>query len=205
MAYSDFTLTDVKEKLFLSLAEAENENLFSQIEGLDPSEHLKETLTYNVPLATSIHTEKARSELIVAPVLVEVIKRLNHQVSLFSGIELTVDKSKGLNGVCDYLISLSPEQLYVDVPVLAVVEAKHDNVKSGLSQCMSEMLAAKLFNESEGHQISNLYGVVTTGSLWNFLKLSDTTVWLDREEYHISNVSKILGIFVWMIHSNRKP
>jgi hypothetical protein len=71
MAYSDFTLTDVKEKLFLSLAE--NENLFSQIESLDPSEHLKETLKYNVPLATAIHTEKARSELIVAPVLVEVI------------------------------------------------------------------------------------------------------------------------------------
>jgi hypothetical protein len=70
---------------------------------------------------------------------------------------------------------------------------------------MSEMLAAKLFNESKGQQLSSIYGVVTTGSLWNFLKLSDTTVWVDREEYHISNISKILGIFVWMIHSNQKP
>ncbi len=166
---------------------------------------LKRHVKYNVPLATSIHTEKARSELIVAPVLVEVIKRLNHQVSLFSGIELTVNKSKGLNGVCDYLISLSPEQLYVDVPVLAVVEAKNDNIKLGLSQCISEMLAAKLFNENKGHQLNSIYGVVTTGSLWNFLKLSSSTVWVDREEYHISNVSKILGIFIWMIHSNQRP
>jgi hypothetical protein len=202
MAYSDFTLTDVKEKLFLSLTE--NDNLFSHIESLDTSEHLKETLRYNVSLAISIHTEKARSELIIAPVLVEVIKRLNHQVSLFSGIELNVDKSRGLNGVCDYLISLSPEQLYLDVPVITIVEAKNDNIKAGLGQCISEMLAVKLFNESKGHQISNIYGMVTTGSLWNFLKLSNTTVWVDNEEYHISNVSKILGILIWMINSNQK-
>ena len=83
MAYSDFTLTDVKEKLGLALME--KTSLFSQTSILDYSDHLKETLKYNVPLATSINTEKARSELIVTPVLVEVIKILNQEVSLFSG------------------------------------------------------------------------------------------------------------------------
>ncbi|HRX70847.1 MAG TPA: hypothetical protein P5329_06700 [Candidatus Competibacteraceae bacterium] len=200
MAYSDFTLTDVKEKLGLVLTE--KVNLFYQTETLEYSDHLKETLKYNVPLATSINTEKARSELIVTPVLVEVIKLLNQEISLFSGIEFNVDKSRGLNGVCDYIISLSPEQLFLDTPVITIVEAKNDNIKAGLAQCISEMLAASLYNQERGNNI-DVYGVVTTGSLWNFLKLTEKTVSVDLEEHHISNIAKILGIFVSIIKSNK--
>lgn len=200
MAYSDFTLTDVREKL--SLALMEKVSLFSKTVALDYSDHLKETLRYNVPLATSINTEKARSELIVTPVLVEVIKILNQEVSLFSGIELNVDKSRGLNGVCDYIISLSPEQLFLEAPIITIVEAKNDNIKAGLGQCISEMLAAKLYNENKGKNI-DAYGVVTTGSLWNFLKLKEEKAWIDADEYHISNVGKILGIFVSIVNSNK--
>lgn len=199
MAYSDFTLADVKEKLGLSLME--KVSLFFQTANLEYSDHLKETLRYNVPLATSINTEKARSELIVTPVLVEVTKMLNQEVSLFSGIELNVDKSRGLNGICDYIISLSPEQLFLDAPIITIVEAKNDNIKAGLGQCISEMLAAKLYNEKKGNSIE-IYGAVTTGSLWNFLKLTENIVSIDVEEYHISNVAKILGIFVSIIKSN---
>ena len=201
MAYSDFSLTDVKDKLGLALME--KVGLFSQITALDYSDHLKETLKYNVPLATSINTEKARSELIVTPVLVEVIKILNQEVSLFSGIEFNVDKSRGLNGICDYIISLSAEQLFLDAPIITIVEAKNDNLKAGLGQCISEMLAAKIFNENKGIKIESTFGVVTTGSLWNFLKLTQKTVWIDMDEYHISNVAKILGIFISIIQLNQ--
>ena len=201
MAYSDFALTDVKDKLGLALME--RVSLFSQTAALDYSDHLKETLKYNIPLATSINTEKARSELIVTPVLVEVIKILNQEVSLFSGIEFNVDKSRGLNGICDYIISLSAEQLFLDAPIITIVEAKNDNLKAGLGQCISEMLAAKIFNENKGLKIESTFGAVTTGSLWNFLKLTQKTVWIDMDEYHISNVAKILGIFISIIQSNQ--
>jgi hypothetical protein len=201
MAYSDFTLTDVKEKLGLALME--KASLFSETTILDYSDHLKETLKYNVPLATSINTEKARSELIVTPILVEVIKMLNQEVSLFSGIEFNIDKNRGLNGICDYIISLSSEQLFLDAPIITIVEAKNDNLKAGLGQCISEMLAAQLFNENKSLAIKSTYGAITTGSLWNFLKLTEKTVWIDRDEYHISNVAKILGIFISIIKSNQ--
>ena len=202
MAYSDFLLTDVKDKLGLTLTE--KVSLFSKTAALDDySDHLKETLKYNIPLATSINTEKARSELIVTPVLVEVIKILNQEVSLFSGIEFNVDKNRGLNGVCDYIISLSAEQLFLDAPIITIVEAKNDNLKAGLGQCISEMLAAKIFNENKGLEIKSTFGAVTTGSLWNFLKLTQKTVWIDSDEYHISNVEKILGIFISIIKSNQ--
>lgn len=199
MSYSDFTLTDVKEKLGLSLME--RVSLFSQIKDFDYSDHLKETLKYNVPLATSINTEKARSELIVTPVLVEVIKILHQKISLFSGIEFNVDKSRGLNGVCDYIISLSPEQLLLEAPIITVIEAKNDNIKTGLGQCISEMLAAKLYNLNKNLGVETIYGVITTGSLWSFLKLTEQTVWIDSEEYHISNPAKIIGIFISIINA----
>lgn len=200
MSYSDFTLTDVKEKLGLTLME--RVSLFSQTADFDYSDHLKETLKYNVPLATAINTEKARSELIVTPTLVEVIKIMHQKISLFSGIEFNVDKSKGLNGICDYIISLSPEQLMLEAPVITIVEAKNDNLKTGLGQCISEMLAAKLYNENKQLEIDTIYGVITTGSLWSFLKLTEQTVWIDTDEYHISGVAKIIGIFTSMINSS---
>jgi hypothetical protein len=196
MSYSDFTLSEIKEKLGLSLIE--KESLFSEIGELGASAHLQETLKYNIPLATSINTEKARSELIVTPILVEVIK-VNQAVSLFSGIEFNVDKSRGLNGICDYILSLSPEQLVLDAPIVTIVEAKNDNLKSGLGQCISEMLAAQIYNKNKNLPLETIYGVITTGSLWAFLKLQDRAVWVDRDEYHISNAPKILGIFASML------
>lgn len=199
MAYSDFTLPDIKEKLGLTLNE--KERLFPHIPPIDYSQHLQGTLDYNVPLAVLIHTEKARSELIVTPILVEVLKIFHQEISLFSGIEFNVDNGKGLNGVCDYILSLSSEQLILDTPILTIVEAKNDNIKSGFAQCIAEMFAASLYNAAQQHSIPTVYGVVTTGSLWNFLKLAEMTVWIDRDEYHISSPGKILGILVSLIRS----
>ena len=71
-------------------------------------------LKRKVPLAISIGTEKARSELIVADVLVELREQFNHGISLFSGIDFNVDVESGLTGVCDFLISLSPGQLFLE-------------------------------------------------------------------------------------------
>ena len=43
-----------------------------------------------------------------------------------------MDFEKGLRGTCDFLLSLSPLQLTVQAPVVAIVEAKNNNIKSGL-------------------------------------------------------------------------
>ena len=107
---------------------------------------LQETLAESVPLALEVSTEKARSEFIIAPMLAETRRQFAGQISLFSGIDFTVDAEAGLRGVCDFLFSLSPLQLYVQAPVLAVVEAKNENIKAGIGQCVAEMLAAQRFN-----------------------------------------------------------
>jgi hypothetical protein len=198
MAYSDFDLKKVKQTLGVKLIE--QENLFSQITAVAISAYLKETLAENLPLARAINTEKARSELIIANVLVELRKILQHKISLFSGIEFNVDKDKGLNGFCDFIISQSSEQLILSSPVIALVEAKNENIIAGLGQCIAEMVAANLFNQAEqNNTITTLYGVVTTGTTWKFLKLENNDVYIDLDEYAIEHVDKIMGILLMMI------
>ena len=200
MAYSDFALSEIKEQFQTTIEE--EVNIFADVQAVKITNFLAETLKENIPLALAIHTEKARSEMIVAPVLIELRKMLEHRISLFSGVEFNIDKEKGLNGICDYIISLSKEQLYVTSPVICVVEANHDNIKSGLAQCIAEMIASKLFNERERNNLQTLYGVVTTGSIWRFLKLEER-VYIDTEEYHIRQIEKIIGILLHIINSEK--
>jgi hypothetical protein len=192
VAYADFTLAEVTKRF--GLTREEEADLFSGVADVAPSDWLRTTLDETVPLALAIHTEKARSELIITPILVELRKCSQHRVSLFSGVSFDVDPAEGLDGVCDYLVCRGPEQLVLGSPVLAVVEAKNDNIKGGLGQCVAEMVAAQRFNQREGTSLPAVYGVVTTGSIWKFLKLAGTEVWIDRPEHYLDRVEKILGI-----------
>jgi len=195
--YSEFTIDAVKARFGLTITDAPG--LFADCSPVPPGHLLVETLAETLPLAVAVSTEKARSEFIVAPVLLEARRRAGRPVSLFSGVEFSVDADQGRTGTCDFLLSLSPEQLTVEAPAVAVVEAKNDNLKSGLGQCLAEMVAARLFNERRGQPLPRIYGVVTTGSLWKFLALCPEGVLLDPVEYHISDPGRVLGVLVGML------
>lgn len=193
MAYSDFTtLTKVREAFGLTIEESIN--LFTDTPEVLPSSYLQTTLNENVFLATAINTEKARAELIIAPVLLEVRRKFNFQIGFFSGSEFNVDLQAGLSGYCDYILTASKESYEIRTPVVTLAEAKNESIKSGLGQCIAEMVAAQLFNQRNGEAIASIYGAVTTGTDWKFLKLTDKTVWIDKRDYFINEVSQILGI-----------
>jgi hypothetical protein len=194
MPYSKFTLEEALTKFNLTLIE--NLGQFNNLPEVAPSQLLTETLEDNIPLAVAIASEKARSELIVMPILVAVRKHLNKQISLFSGIEFNVNTELGLGGFCDFLISRSSLQSIIQAPVVALVEAKNDNIKSGFGQCLAEMVAAQIFNQSQGNEIVKIYGAVTTGTAWQFLELEGQKVVLDLEEYSLKNLPKLLGILI---------
>ena len=111
MAYSDFTLQEVTQRFQLVIEE--QHNLFAAVPEVEPGDFLRALLDENVPLALALSTEKARSELMIAPVLVEVRKLARRQISLFSGADFAVDATQGLNGVCDFLIAQSREQFFI--------------------------------------------------------------------------------------------
>jgi hypothetical protein len=192
MAYSDFSLTKFK-KIF-NITIDEEADLFATVEPIEISEKLTNTLEETTELALAINTEKARSEMIITPILLEVRRKANYQISLFSGTDFNVDVERGLNGYCDFVISRSREQLTINAPVLIIVEAKNENIKGGLGQCAAAMLAAQLFNEQEGNEIKTIYGAVTTGDIWKFLKLEGTDIFIDLNNYYIQELNKILGI-----------
>ncbi|MDB9515150.1 hypothetical protein PN499_28520 [Kamptonema animale CS-326] len=192
MAYSDFSLTSVKKTFNLTISS--QKDLFSATPALECSNLLTETLAYNVPFALASNTEKSRSEMIIAPILLELTKQYPSQISLFSGVDFTVDSEQGLNGNCDFLISRSSELLIISAPVILIVEAKRENINLGLGQCVAEMYAAKIFNEREGNEISPIYGVVTTGEIWKFLKLEGQVIDIDLSEYFLNEMNKIMGI-----------
>ncbi len=84
-------------------------------------------------------------------------------------------------------------------PAITIVEAKNDNLRNGVGQCIAEMVAAQAFNLREGTPIETIYGVVTIGSAWKFLKLAEATATLDLDEYFINTPQKIMGILLSML------
>ncbi|MBT8421315.1 MAG: hypothetical protein KJO08_10725 [Gammaproteobacteria bacterium] len=204
MPYSNFkTIEDVKSKFAITIDSGGS--LFGLTEEIPPSTQFAGILEENVDLALNINTGKARSEFIIAPLLIEVRRILDRKISLFSGLEFNVDDELGLNGYCDFILSKSPDQVFIKSPVICVVEAKNENIRSGYAQCIAEMIASQIFNQRNTASCNYILGVVTTGSNWRFLKLENDMVSIDFNEYLISQAGKILGILVEAIKENATP
>lgn len=196
MAYSDFTVRKVKQAF--GIITIEGGRFLPEIDPISPSGMLVEFLEETLPLAVALPSEKAKSELLISPILVEVRKMLRREVSLFSGQDFTVDTDAGLSGTCDFLMSRSREQFEIEAPVVVVVEAKRADLNLGMGQCMAEMVAAQKFNQSANMEAVTIYGCVSSGMLWRFLKLDGNEMTIDLEDYSIKPVDRLLGILVWM-------
>ena len=197
MAYSNFTLEAVQEAF--QLESIQSVGIFSETESIEPSVELTKALAKKVPLAVAIGTEKAKSEMIVADILIELREHFEHCISLFSGIDFNVDAENDLTGVCDFLVSLSPNQYYLEAPVIILVEAKKDDLITGLGQCVAEMIAAQRFNAEKGNDIPCVYGATTTGVNWLFLKLVGKRLHIDMATYMLERCDRILGILASMV------
>jgi hypothetical protein len=199
MPYSQFT-TISKVKEAFGLKTQEGGRFIPTIQPIEASATLTAYLEESLPLASSA-SEKARSEGIIYPVLLEVRRILNRQISLFSGEDFTVDEAVGLNGMCDFLLSRSPEVLEIEAPAIVIVEAKKADLRTGFGQCIAEMVAAQRFNAIKNRPIAVIYGSISSGTQWRFLKLEDNLVTIDLIDYPLPPVEQILGFLVWMVEN----
>jgi hypothetical protein len=191
MAYNTFTLELAKNQFSLTII---NERFCDSLPIAEPQ--LEFTIVFNdlLELAEGARTEKAKSELLVTPILAQATKLSGGTVKLFSGEEFNVDPEKGLNGFCDFLFSRSANPYTIDAPVFMLVEAKRGEIEFGLGQCVAEMIAAQLYNQSQEQIIPVIYGCVTSGRLWQFLKLEGDNVTIDPDNYPLMPIHKVLGI-----------
>jgi hypothetical protein len=196
MAYEGFTLDLLMQRFALSVVQ--HKDLFADVKPCQASDLLTAVLKRNLPLVIGKGTEKARSEHIIAPILVEIREILEQRIAVFSGVAFNVDKKLGLHGFCDFLISQDPLLIQIQAPVVMLVEAKREDLSGGIAQCIAEMVAAQRFNAERNQSRELIFGSVTSGTDWRFLQLEGTQVTLDTREYSLTELEAILGILVYM-------
>jgi hypothetical protein len=196
MAFRDFPYPDVIAQFGLS---EDSADLFPGVSDLTASAALLAFLGTNLTLANLINTEKARSELLVAPMLSELWSRAGGRINLFSGIEFAADPDAGLTGYVDFLIGRGPQLPRVSAPVVVVFEAKRDNIAEGYGQCIAAAVGAQRFNTRAGRPVETIYGGITTGAIWKFLRLDGTQVTFDLSEYTIQQPDRLLGLLAHMV------
>jgi hypothetical protein len=143
----------------------------------------------------SLRTEKAVSEALIAPMLLAVQEANADKITVFSGEPLA---AMDLTGVCDFLITADPHAYEPKGCYVVLVEAKRNDLFSGLPQCVAEMLAAQTLNR-EQRQEGPVYGCVSTGLEWLFLELRDQTARTHPQVFTITEAPQILAVFGWMV------
>jgi hypothetical protein len=193
MAYGDFTLKAIQEKFGIK---NQVERIFTQFEPLQPSDWLKKTLEISAKLPN--RSEKSKSETIVMPILLELRERNNDFFTVYSGENLNADIDNGLNGECDFILTKDTHTFDINVPIIQVVEAKKNDIDLGVPQCAAQMVGAKIFNERYGTPIEYIYGCVTTGNEWKFLKLNNDLT-IDSRIYYLNELGELLAVFQTII------
>lgn len=189
MGYSNFKkIEQVTKKFGLS---AKRQNLFKNPISIQPSSWLLETLEFAklVPL----RNEKVKSERIVSPILIEIAKLFEENITLFSGEELEINPQDDLSGACDFFFTFIPQSVYLESPIISLVEAKDEDMDYGIAQCAAQLYGAKLFNEMEGKYFPFLYGCATDGAEWKFLRFENNVFYIDNQIY--TDLKEILGVW----------
>ena len=195
MPYSSFSLQSAVEQFSLKY-QGDMATLPADLPPLpaaakDALELLMRQLDRDIDLARKTYTEKAKSEFVIAPVLSTL--RQIQKVGVHSGVAFDVSTEDNLRGACGFLITLSAEIEIIEAPVLVVVEAKRSIIAEGLGQCVAEMVAAQKFNQRSDCATRDIFGCVTNGFAWRFLKLTGQTVSGDgAKEYPLMPIDALM-------------
>jgi hypothetical protein len=190
MSYTDFTLGSITRILELKVDPAD---LFDSVPALPGPEWLRGAVERGA--RQILLSEKARSEFIVTPILLACQEISPTPVSIYSGVRLDVDVALGLVGECDFILAATPPVPDLRAPLVIIVEAKRHDIENGIWQCIAQMAGARLFNEREGWPLAAIYGCVTNGEIWQFVRLVGQNADIDRRRYYLDNVGGILSVF----------
>ena len=191
MDYRDFSLASLREQFGIT---NHVDHLFDQVSSpLAESDKLRQDL--QIASLLPARSEKAKSELIVMPILIELMTQNQDFFTIYSGETLTADPERGLTGECDFILAHNTGTFDIDVPMMMVVEAKKHDMDIGVPQCAAQMIGVRLFNQNRGEPINTVYGCVTTADNWLFMRLVQDQITVDYRKYYLSDLNKLLGVF----------
>jgi hypothetical protein len=201
MAYNKFKIADLQDKLHLPVIK--EDWLQKKLKLFSGDAVLMQVL--NEAKKMYLGSEKARSELIVTPILQALYRQNVNKFSIFSGYEFNIDKNQGLNGFCDFILSSPANGFIVEVPTFFIVETKKTDIDdNAIAQCAAEMFAAQIFNERKGKSQKAIYGCVTSAYSWGFLKLENNIISIDPNYASLSfdNPYPVLSALQWIIEES---
>ena len=199
MAYSDVTLEDLENKFGIT---TKFDYLKFDINEILPSDALEKDLKIAQDLP--VVSEKAKSEWIVVPILRELLESNNKFFTIYSGDNLNADPEQGLKGECDFILTKNVGTVNINYPIIQIVEAKRNDIELGIPQCAAQIVGAKVFNKKKGVEIKKIYGCVTNGDNWLFMKLEGDTIYADRKKYGLLKLPELLGVLQNIIDYYKK-
>lgn len=200
MAFRDFTYPKVVQQLGLTV---DDRTIPKEVELLVIRPGFAELVQQGLEVAVGargVCSEKAKSEFLVAPILLEMRLMTQRAFSIFSGMEVDAHKGKRLNGNCDFVLTKGGNQHLRAAPIVGVVEAKNGEwLREGWGQCMAGMAGAEIRNQRDGRAISRIFGIVTNGRMWQFMPMMGSRVRIDLREISITELPMLFGRFAQLL------
>jgi hypothetical protein len=188
-SFSQVTRIDLLKDFGVNIIQG---NFLPYVESVPVPSWLQHIIESRRSSLATMRTEKSISEALIAPVLMAVEDEYKDKIRVFSGEPLATEE---LWGVCDFLITKDPSAFDPQGGYFILVEAKKQDLLSGVPQCVAEMYAAQQLNGND----DTVYGCVSIGVEWIFIKLEGKIATTDSTIFTITELDKILGVFGWIV------
>ncbi len=188
--FRDFSFQQVKDNFGL---QSQERNLFEAVAPLPLSDWLRQSI--DMASGKVLRNEKERSECLISPILIDLEFRNEFSFRVFSGESIEVDAERGLKGEFDFAFVNDKHATELVAPIFTLVEAKQGDITKHWGQIAAQMLAAQLENKNRNKGTDTIFGCITTGELWRFLKLESNCFTIDTQTYYLPQLEKIVAIF----------
>jgi len=188
MTFKDFISTNKVKEYYPNIKISREKFIPSDLPKVDIDLFLEKQIEFG--LKTYKPNEAFADKFLIAPILNFVWSK-HEKLNVWTQTYIKADER--LQGRPDYMVSPVDENQYgvLSLPILAMVEAKHENFTLGWGQCLAEMLACQKLDKNE---TINIYGIVTTGHYWEFGMLSRNNFVQDMGNYGIQNLQQTINI-----------
>ncbi len=187
MSFKQFTSPNKVKQIFTDLIISKETFMSFKSNDFDCPSHLDKDIKFALKAYKS--SEAFADKFLIAPIL-NTVWSIHNNLNIWT--QPYIKFNDMLQGRPDYLVSPLDRQQYevLSVPIVVLVEAKQDNFTHGWGQCLSEMLACQKLNKSSDIVI---YGIVSTGLIWEFGKLIGNNFIRDINPISVSDLQKTVN------------
>jgi hypothetical protein len=138
---------------------------------------------------------KSRSERLISPILLDIVKHFSTQITLFSGETVEINADYSLH--TDFVFALQTPKPYIDTSVLSFVQAQGENREQRLAECAAQVYAN--FKNTTDNQSFTPYGcAITNSSEWQFFKFENNTFYVEHKP--MTDLPQVLGTWHWILN-----